>query len=494
VSRNERLACVGMFAIIAVTGINKATDPDLGWHLRAGQYMLDTHEIVRADPFSWTMPGYPWIDHEWATDIAMYLIYRAGDLTALAMVWALLILLTPVVLLLNRSSQVPPVLQAGVVLVVYAGIMPPMFGVRPQMLSLLFLAIVALLLARERRGDAGRSLWLLPPLFCLWANLHGGFVAGLMYLVIVGAARVVEAYWHRQRREGVDPATRPKALRRLGWVIVACVAATFLNAYGPWIYREVIQTASDKPAMTQIGEWQAPGADPRFAGLWVALLAAPVIVYFSKRRASLEELLVFVVFAAMGIRSARNIAVFAIVMTPVVTAHLSSAWPRLAEELTRMPRWFGYAAMACAVLLGARQLPPAMACWQSAEAHGRAGDYPWAVVAARSGRPLEGRGLCDYGWGGYLLWKLPGQKVFIDGRMAIWKQGSYQVFRDYCTLLLASAGCVDALDRYRFDWILMPKGAPLCQVLQASRGWRGREYPDGSILWTPEAVGASRRL
>jgi hypothetical protein len=495
VSPKERVVCYGMLAIVAVTALDGALDPDLGWHVRAGQQMVQTHRVIRADVFSWSMPGYPWVDHEWATDVAMALLYGVGGLPALGLVWALIILAIAIAVLGNRPGDVPAVTQAAVTLVAFVLVLPPILGVRPQMLSLLFLAILAGVVSRERAEAPGaaRRLWLLPVLFCAWANLHGGFAAGLIYLALVWFGRAV-GNWSARRR-GLAPAAPCEGwrVRQLGWVILACIAATFVNAYGPGVYRELIQTAGDKLAMTRINEWQSPRAEVSFAGFWLVVILAPALARLSPRKVTLEELLLYAAFLALSLRAQRNVAVFIVVVTPLLAAHLASAFPRLWRELAAAPAWFGFGLLIVAVGLGAARLKATGACWTDEAAYGKAGKYPYLAVADVAQEPPDSRGMCMYSWGGYMLRRLPDRRVFIDGRMAIWKQGGkrdgYQVFADNDKLYYAQPGCVDLLRRYQFDWILLPDDAPLGEVLRASGGWRGQEYADKAVLWRPVASG-----
>ena len=487
-SPKERVLCYGMLSIIAVTGLDCALDPDLGWHIRAGQQMLQTHSVIYRDAFSWSMPGYPWVDHEWATDVAMALLYGAGGLTALSLVWALIILAIGVGVLLNRSSDVPVVAQATVVLGAFVLVLPPIVGVRPQMLSLLFIAILAGVVSRDRADvpGAARRLWLLPLLFLVWANLHAGFAAGLIYLLIVWCARALEGRW--AAGHGQEPAAPCDAahLRQLGLVIVACIAATFANAYGPGIYRELIQTAGDKLAMTRIIEWQSPKAVATLAGFWLLVILAPAVTRLSQRRATLEEFLLYAAFLALSLKAQRNIAVFVVVTAPFLAAHLASAWPRLWRELAGAPTWFGLALLAIAAGLGVPRFAMTHRCWTDEAAYGREGKYPYLAAANLAQAPPDSRGMCLYAWGGYMLRRLPDHKVFVDGRMAIWKCDGYQVFADYDKIFYAQPGCLDLLRRYRFDWILIPKDALLGEVLRALGDWRAQEFEDGSVLWRPE--------
>jgi hypothetical protein len=50
------------------------TDHDFGWHIRMGQLIL-AKGIPATDPFSYTMPSYPFVDHEWLADILLVQLY-----------------------------------------------------------------------------------------------------------------------------------------------------------------------------------------------------------------------------------------------------------------------------------------------------------------------------------------------------------------------------------------------------------------------------------
>ena len=47
-------------------------DPDFGWHIKTGELILKTG-IPQTDLFSYTMPSYPFVDHEWLTNILLFL-------------------------------------------------------------------------------------------------------------------------------------------------------------------------------------------------------------------------------------------------------------------------------------------------------------------------------------------------------------------------------------------------------------------------------------
>src|SRR5215475_1111239 len=63
---------LGLFALAA----RPMRDPDLWWHLRTGELIVQSHDVPHTDPFSFTRQVQPWINHEWLSDVLIYGVYR----------------------------------------------------------------------------------------------------------------------------------------------------------------------------------------------------------------------------------------------------------------------------------------------------------------------------------------------------------------------------------------------------------------------------------
>ena len=61
---------LGLFAMAA----RNVTDPDVWWHLRTGQLILQNHALFHTDPYSFTRFGQPWIDHEWLSQLLIFCV------------------------------------------------------------------------------------------------------------------------------------------------------------------------------------------------------------------------------------------------------------------------------------------------------------------------------------------------------------------------------------------------------------------------------------
>src|SRR5579863_456575 len=159
-------------------------DHDAWWHLKTGQFIVQNHKLPVPDPFAFTTyigpPAYPGEDatryfnltHEWLAQAAMYLAYAAGGFPLVVLLRALLMTgaaaLTGLVAF-RRSANF--YLAAGAALLA-AAISYHFAYDRPLLVTFLF--VPALMVLVEYR----RFLWLIPAIFVVWANCHGGFFMG----------------------------------------------------------------------------------------------------------------------------------------------------------------------------------------------------------------------------------------------------------------------------------------------------------------------------
>src|SRR6266571_1285177 len=67
------------------------TDSDTGWHIRAGEWMLNKGRVPTTDVFSFTMAGKPWFAWEWLSDVFMATVHRSGGLAGIVLASLLLL-------------------------------------------------------------------------------------------------------------------------------------------------------------------------------------------------------------------------------------------------------------------------------------------------------------------------------------------------------------------------------------------------------------------
>lgn len=220
----RRLAAASSAAVtafFAVALLPRATwpliDPDVWWHIRAGETVLATGAIPRSDAWSLTAVGQPWTSQDWLSNVLLALGWRLGEWgpTLLSLAAGAIVVVAFWLLWRAVSVRRPAVGWFARVVWFSAALLlaGPVLGVRVQIVDLLFTGAVLLLLwtylaDRRRRWPA-----LLPVVAVAWANMHAGFPILFLFggAVVVGRSRTAscDARWtdlccHGPRSAGWD--------------------------------------------------------------------------------------------------------------------------------------------------------------------------------------------------------------------------------------------------------------------------------------------------
>jgi hypothetical protein len=463
------------------------TEPDFGWHLRTGLDVLHNGlALPSSDPYSHTMPDWPWVEHAWLTDVLIAGLYSAFGALAVIFFFAAV---TISAWLLGAAVASASLICRWLACACSLWVALPYLGARTQLITLLGFAVLSWLLKRWRDGN-GFLQWWIPPLFLLWANLHGGFVAGLLVLcLVIGTTAIVRSLSDR-RMVLTEPCDEPlfswTDLKRLTVITAISACVTLLNPYGWRLYVEIVDSLSNRIMLDTLQEWQPlslAGVAGRRYGVYLAGLVVGMALWY--RRIEPVRWVVGVVFLAFSFRHMRNIPFFLIASLPLCAELLSEGYERLCR------RWPRDHAMANAVNFASAVLTAAILVWEGPEhvhqivlsgirpaEYFKATSYPIeAVEWIRDHREQTGQCLYnDYGYGGFLLWWMPGTKIFIDGRMPAWRSGGRAILRDYMTLTGEDPD-LSILAKYSVDWALVKKGTPLEEGLARQAVWN-RVYDD----------------
>jgi hypothetical protein len=161
-------------------------DADIGWHIRAGEWILDNHTVPTHDLFSFSKPGAPWFAWEWLSDVIFALLFRVSGFKGVVLLAGAVIGIYSTVVLRHTFWRGANAMIALPLVLLGVGSSTVHFLARPHVFTFLFLAVAFWLIEADRRRTT-RYLWLLIPLTVLWVNLHGGvfmFLACLALLVL----------------------------------------------------------------------------------------------------------------------------------------------------------------------------------------------------------------------------------------------------------------------------------------------------------------------
>src|SRR3954452_16995298 len=167
-------------------------DPDTGWHVRTGQWILENRQLPRTDPFSHTFFGKPWIAKEWLSQVFLASAFMAGGWNGVTILAA------------AACAGIAGLVGAYAARILRLSIALGLAGVT-------FLLLSPHLLARPHVfGYVALCVWLwclldahdsnkpfpaaLVAVIVVWANLHSTFALGLLILYAFAAARIA-ACW-----------------------------------------------------------------------------------------------------------------------------------------------------------------------------------------------------------------------------------------------------------------------------------------------------------
>jgi hypothetical protein len=387
-------------------------DSDFWWHLRTGKYIAETRSLPSPDPFAWTTAGAPIsypgetrtrqfnLTHEWLAQAAIYGVWRVAGFAGVVAVRALSLTVVCGLVGFIAWKRRRSFLAAIGAALATASVIQLLALDRPYQVTFLFLAVTMATL------EYRRWWWVLPPMFLIWANCHGGYFLGWVVL----GAYCLESVIRRER-----------AIRL--WTISGlCVGISAINPNGLAIFG-TLQNYRASFMQSKLLEWTPPSLwPPTSFSVLLAVGAASLLVNW--RRVRPADWLLFLAFAAASLSAQRNVFLIAII-APVVTVTYVSVPKKLwTPRLARFAVPAATLVVAIATAAGATRgtfFQFRVAGWK----------LPSGAADFVLTHHITGRMFNTYEYGGYLIWRLwPQERVFIDGRAL-----SESVFEDYARIL-----------------------------------------------------------
>ena len=473
-------------------------DAGIGWHIRAGQQILRTHSIPRADAFSSSMQGMPWFAWEWLYDV------MAGELDSTAglngVVWLTAVVIGIVFawtfrLLIARGTNL---LIALVLLLLAVSASMIHFLARPHVVNWLFtLAWFWILDATEQGGLANHSrlrsrwLWLLPILMLVWVNLHGGFLLGFALLAIYWAGSLWKYLIASQNRieESLEKIAAGKRAWSLVWVGLVSALASLLNPYGWKLHIHVYEYLSNRFLMDHIEEFQSPNFHGVAQRCFLLLLLITLgVLATAIRQLRLSQLLTVLLAVYTGLYASRSIPVSSILLAVIVGPLLPGLSADFFRRMTTIEsRLRGHVWPMIAVLAtffiaahGGRVGPS-----QWMDAHFDAARMPVGAVDVLDQRGINGPILTPDYWGGYIIYRIyPRAQVVVDDRHDFY---GADFFKLYLRMMHVEYGWDEFLHRYKPQCVLVPRESALANVLMKTAGWKVIHLDEISITFAKVA-------
>lgn len=421
--RTQRIATWAFFGLALVyalvAGLRTVADPDVGWMLAMGRFLVTHHQVPRTEFLSYTAFGVPWIYPSFGGAL-LYLAYAAGGFAALSWINAVASAAVTAIAI-GRPRILTCALAIFAVPAIALRCAP-----RGELFSTLFFAVFLALLWRHRRGEKS-WLWLLPLLMIAWVNAHPGFLAGIALLGVYAALELLDFGFASRRAQAAA------RLRSAAPWIALTLLATLINPWGINVYREF--AAQDKvtalqsvqgsywsgvhlTAATFAEAFQLRNPDCSYWWLLVIACAAALAALYRRR---FGDAILLAAAAYISVEHLRFQALFAIVVVVV------------AGEILDAPLFLSETPRARMVVLPVACLVAALAMVHIADTvsdrsylaggelsvfgPGLSWWYPQRAAQFVESNALPTQLFNDHNSGGYLTLRLgPGYRDFADGR------------------------------------------------------------------------------
>ena len=427
------LTLIVPWVALVIAAWSPLRDNSFLWHVRAGTLQLDGGQVLRADPFSFTMLGEQWLTQSWLAEL--FYAWAEGIL-GLGFVAPMLLLLSSITMLgigliSYRASQ--SVTASSIVLILSSILLISFLVPRPVIFS--FALFVLVILAWDRPAVR----WALPFLFWIWASVHGSFVIGLGY---VGLTLIMQREWR--------------------WLSVPAAggALSLVTAHGLGVVAMIVSFGKTRDTLSLLSEWRRPEL---WSAVFLPFAVGMVIIVFGAVRGRItpNHLWLLVPFLLLGLSATRAIPPAWIGLIPIVALALNEIGAGARARFS-----MGAAAVFGSVVL---ILPFLIRDDGSLD--------PERFPLAAAGSLSDVNTFHDDVTGGYLIWvEGPERLVYLDDRAELYKEriGEFVAVRD---------GDVDwetVFTRDEIEQALLKKGEYLAVELETA-GWN-QSYSDESFV------------
>jgi len=441
-------------------------DPDLGWHLKVGEGIMQTGALPQANIYNYTFNG-NWVDHEWLINLISFEIYNKLGYFSLNIFFTLVIILS--LLLLNTYVRkffplVPDWLLAFLQLFGLIACLPH-FGVRMQEFGFLFLLLELWIITDFNYKRKWPQLIWLWPLFYLWSNIHGSFLLGLGLLFIWPLIKLAERYlasskW-RQYFSG-EKIIATKEVKNFFIFFLGSLFVTMLTPYGRELYA-FLGGYKNTFYLGAIQEWVPQFRFPfnywQLSYLSLLSLSLALYTYNLVRKKitkiDLWQLCLVFLFLFLSFKSRRHFPLLFIAtfLFLIQTIYYLLDLEKIKYFLIR--KELKYLFLICLGLAGIYQYvsfsiianPFNSFCFK----------YPCQATEFLQ-KEAQYKNLNifnEYNWGGYLIWTYPEKKLFIDGRIPQAEYAGQTFLEEYLDFLRPQANYAAKLDQYNIKLVLI---------------------------------------
>lgn len=479
--RIQDVLFISLFVVVLMRGSYLFNgDGDLGRHITLGNYILQ-HGIPYTDIFSHTMAGRYLVSHEWLAQILFGTFHRLMGLSGAVLLTAIIISITFTLVYREILRRNIHYLLALIITGIAAFTSLLHWLARPHIFTFLFTALWTYSL--QKTVDAkSRNIWIFPLLMLVWANIHGAFISGFVILA---------AYFAGWLWEYLSKETDAEVGKILFWIGLTSFAITFLNPYGWHLWDTSVGYFGNKFLVDNTIEYKSPDFHGLSAWPFMFMIALGFVASTIGRKLRAHEAFLWAGWCALGLYSARNIPLFAIISAPYLAFMLQPIFEKFpfsarVEQTIRTTEGQIHGNPIVLPLLTVMLTVVSIRQVVIIDTAGLGYRYdpkrfPVQAVDWLQENPQEGNPFNHFIWGGYLLYRLwPEQTVFIDGQTDFYGE---DLTLEYVQVETLDENWKSVLTKYDVRWAIIKSDEDrLIEALENELGWKILYKDDTAVI------------
>lgn len=466
----QLIILVGIF-LMAISSISH--ENDIFWQIRMGEEIVVNHHFPISDPYNLSNPHAVWTLEEWVPGVIFYVVYDHFGPDGLIFLKAGVITMTFFFLfLLFNRLKVNLYISFLVLLLAALVNTRGVWGVFPSIFEYLFLVLTFFILEYPKKIHLKFTIATLSILALVWANSHGSFflLSGILASYILGSFMI-------EKLQIQFPAFIPSGRflnsnERTKFIIpfIISLITPFVTPNGYWtfIYPFRISFGKFTPYVSEYQKywqvWNWDFGDIVHGFTFILIVVLIVFFIFSLKKLNPIDVCVAALFTTLTLVAVRHVAIFALVALVVIAKYIKV--------------WFGeYRGIFKRTIYKDVLLILFIICFlyyykTNLVSFGLGlveDSYPKEAAEFIMQNNIVPNMFNHYNYGGYLIWKMPMYKVFIDGRLEMYEG---QAGQDYLTILNGAWGYKELLEKYKINFFLVYSTDPIIKVLLDDTNWR----------------------
>ena len=430
-------------------------DPDLGWHLKVGEQIIEEKSVPNFDYYNYPLSGKKWVDHEWLLNATIYWLYQNFGYLFLNLFFASLIVIT--LIILNIFTQKSPFLNQPptffIMFFQFFGVlaMAPHLGIRMQEFTLINLLLLLIIVYQYNKTKNYKTLIWLLPLFYIWANTHGSFIIGIFIMCLWVGVKIGEIIIKKYHFFKFINQQNNLALKKIAlffFFLCLSVLVTFLTPYGLKLY-SFLGDYANTFYMKHIAEWLSAFYLPiQYKQIFYSAIISTVIILLAcysrekkpntntgKYKINLWYFMLTILFLCLAFKSKRHFPLLFIVSFPLLI-EFCNLYCRLPQKILEIFNKnifiksyivFGFLLVISFFLIKTSYTTNPFTSPVFCQS------YPCQAVNFLKNSPSYQnlKIFNKYGWGGFMIWVWPEKKLFIDGRLPQYKFAGHTLLEEY---------------------------------------------------------------